>query len=199
MKCAGQPTSCPVFAGLGSPIGADHRGSWAPCSGAKWMVSARGMLENVLTCRPGSIVPTEHRSSLNTVPRRWVWFSSLDFTEITARISSTCFTSFFRTSIWNGFRGTLRSKWELGALAAGDAFLSDCWNHIHAMEGQQHFTVISFVSTSLWNSVHVTCKLWLYVEKNTWIWSFKALIFSKFYQSVSCRWCCTAAAPQWAL
>lgn len=48
----------PTFAGLGSPVRADHCGSCAPCSGAKWMVSPRGVLENVLTCRPGSIVHT---------------------------------------------------------------------------------------------------------------------------------------------
>lgn len=63
------------------------------------MVGPRGVLENILTCRPGSIDATEHGSPLNTVPHSWVWLSYLDFTEITARISSTFFTSFLRTSI----------------------------------------------------------------------------------------------------
>lgn len=169
MKYAGQPKSCLFFAGLRSPVAIDHSGSfdkiWVEDSVHERQIQGVSTCPMSLELREWWVCGTSWRiwyhadlasqSPLNRSPQwtLWhtqLWVGSLDVTEIAARIGSTCFISFFRTSIWKSFRGTLENQMGmLGALAVWDAFSSDCWNQIHMTKEQQCFTVTGFVNAGV--------------------------------------------------
>lgn len=132
---------------------------------AKGMMSLGDKLENMLPCRSGITVPTEKKSSVNTVTCAIV--SKLSWILLRVQHGSVqhVLLHFFRTSIWKGFE----ECWEGNGNVRGTGSLR-CVFEWPLKPNPYDKRIAVFYSHrlcecwSLRNLVFVTCKVWLNFE-----------------------------------